>query len=135
MQFLHRLAHRLSRMKRGTLIAVAAGLAAAAVIACEVSSSGPTSSGTTVSQLILSPKVVTLQQNQLQDFMAVGLTPAGDTAQVTVVWSATGGTLLGASSSGGRNYERYEGTACGAFTRSEERRVGKECRTRWSPDH
>ena len=22
-----------------------------------------------------------------------------------------------------------------AFTRSEERRVGKECRSRWSPDH
>ena len=25
-------------------------------------------------------------------------------------------------------------TGCG-FTRSEERRVGKECRSRWSPDH
>src|SRR5687767_10038698 len=24
---------------------------------------------------------------------------------------------------------------CGTFTRSEERRVGKECRSRWSPDH
>ena len=116
MQFLHRLAHRLSRIKRGTLITGAAGSVAAAVIACEVSPSGPTGSGTTVGQLILSPRVVTLQQNQLQDFMAVGLTPAGDTAQVTVVWSATGGTLLGASSSGGRHYERYQGTACGAFT-------------------
>ena len=24
---------------------------------------------------------------------------------------------------------------CGAITRSEERRVGKECRSRWSPYH
>ena len=26
-------------------------------------------------------------------------------------------------------------TACEIFTRSEERRVGKECRSRWSPYH
>ena len=26
-------------------------------------------------------------------------------------------------------------TCCGAFVRSEERRVGKECRSRWSPYH
>src|SRR5216683_6954610 len=25
--------------------------------------------------------------------------------------------------------------SCGRRTRSEERRVGKECRSRWSPDH
>ena len=29
-----------------------------------------------------------------------------------------------------------EGTSCGAHrARSEERRVGKECRSRWSPYH
>ena len=27
------------------------------------------------------------------------------------------------------------GSTCGAITRSEERRVGKECRSRWSPYH
>src|SRR2546422_1506082 len=98
MQFPHRLAHRHSRIKRGTLIAGAAGSVAAAVIACEVSPRGPPGSGTTVGQLILSPRVVTLQQNQLQDFIAVGLTPAGDTAQGTLLWSATRGPPLRASS-------------------------------------
>ena len=31
------------------------------------------------------------------------------------------------------NYTPYEGN--GDFLRSEERRVGKECRSRWSPYH
>ncbi len=123
MQFLMRLAHRLSRIKRGTLVAVAVVSAAAAVLSCELPVSSK-SSGTTVGQLILSPKVVTLQQNQLQGFVAVGLTPAGDTAQITVAWSATGGTLLGASNSGGRHYEQYQGTACGAFTVTATSRPG-----------
>ena len=26
-------------------------------------------------------------------------------------------------------------SSCGTFQRSEERRVGKECRSRWSPYH
>ena len=30
---------------------------------------------------------------------------------------------------------RYNGIPVGVVTRSEERRVGKECRSRWSPDH
>ena len=30
---------------------------------------------------------------------------------------------------------RSKTTADGAFNRSEERRVGKECRSRWSPYH
>ena len=30
---------------------------------------------------------------------------------------------------------RYEHTLGVMFTRSEERRVGKECRSRWSPYH
>ena len=30
---------------------------------------------------------------------------------------------------------RTEKTICLAVTRSEERRVGKECRSRWSPYH
>ena len=30
---------------------------------------------------------------------------------------------------------RYKQTALGVIWRSEERRVGKECRSRWSPYH
>src|SRR2546430_5274538 len=47
--------------------------------------------------------------------MAVGFTPTGDTAQISVTWSVTGGTLVDTSSQGGRHYGHYHGTACGSF--------------------
>ena len=115
MTFLHKLAQRLARLKADARTVVSAtALVAGAVIACErlANPSGP---GSTVSQLVVFPKVVTLQQDQLQDFMAVGFTPAGDTAQISVTWSVTGGTLVDTSSQGGRHYAHYNGTACGSF--------------------
>src|SRR5256886_5367684 len=40
------------------------------------------------------------------------------------------------ASPGIRNYVQYGGVGVLVFDmRSEERRVGKECRSRWSPDH
>ena len=30
---------------------------------------------------------------------------------------------------------KKNGNRCGGYDRSEERRVGKECRSRWSPYH
>src|SRR5438034_661531 len=115
MTFLHKLAHRLARLKADARPVVSAtAVVAGAVIACE-KMANPSSPGSTVSQLVVSPKVVTLQQDQLQDFMAVGFTPAGDTAQISVTWSVTGGTLVDTSSQGGRHYAHYNGTACGSF--------------------
>jgi Bacterial Ig-like domain (group 2)/Calcineurin-like phosphoesterase len=114
MTFLHKLAHRLALIKADTLTVVSAAVAAATVVACEKVLS-PSSPSSTVSQLVVSPKVVTLQQNQLQDFMAVGWTPSGDTAQMSVSWSVTGGTLVDTSSQGGRHYGHYRGSACGSF--------------------
>ena len=37
----------------------------------------------------------------------------------------------------GKQYPRFypKGAAVSPFNRSEERRVGKECRSRWSPYH
>ena len=35
----------------------------------------------------------------------------------------------------GEKYQRIQGVADDSTTRSEERRVGKECRSRWSPYH
>src|SRR5256884_294643 len=115
MTFLHKLAHRLARLKADarTVVSVTA-VVAGAVIACE-KMANPSSPGSAVSQLAVSPKVVTLQQDQLQDFMAVGFTPTGDTAQISVTWSVTGGTLVDTSSQGGRHYGHYHGTACGSF--------------------
>ena len=73
-----------------------------------------TSPGSSIAQLVVSPKNVTLQQNQTQDFMAVGFTTTGDSADVSVTWSATGGSV-DSSSSGKRHYGHYHNANCGAF--------------------
>src|SRR2546427_809117 len=113
MTFLHKLAQRLARLKADARTVVSAtALVAGAVIACErlANPSGP---GSTVSQLVVFPKVVTLQQDQLQDFMAVGFPPAGGTAPISVAWSGTGGALGGTSSQGGRPHAHYKRTPRG----------------------
>src|SRR5438132_1696904 len=96
------------------LIGIAAAAAAAVIIACEtdISPVGPVDS---VSQLVVSPHTVTLQPGEVQAFMAVGFTAAGDTARINVTWSVTGGSLVDTSSAGGRHYGDYEGTSCGGF--------------------
>src|SRR2546429_7171950 len=114
MTFLHKLAHRLARLKADARTVVSAtAVVAGAVVACE-KVANPSSPGSTVSQLVVSPKVVTLQQDQLQDFMAVGFTPARDTAPISVTWSVTGGALVDTSSQGGRHHAHYNGTPCGS---------------------
>src|SRR2546422_10153182 len=96
MPFAYKLAYRLARLKHRTLAGAAAAVVAAALLSCELPKQVAAPSAP-VSQLIIIPHTVTLQLNQDQDFVAVGLSAAGD--------------------------------------RSEERRVGKECRSRWSPYH
>ena len=113
MTFRHKLAHRLA-LRRDRSVAVAvAGLALLWVASCErpVTVTEPNPS---VAQLIVSPKVVTLQENQSQDFTAVGMTTTGDTAQIGVTWSVTGGTI-DTSSSGKRHYGYYKNANCGTF--------------------
>ena len=51
-----------------------------------------------------------------------------------VRFHATGGNLNGAAPSGGAPSGAAPPEAA-SLTRSEERRVGKECRSRWSPYH
>src|SRR5881396_288011 len=114
MTFLHKLAKRLARLKARTLIAAAAVSAAAAIVGCEQPISEPITP--TVSRLVVSPSTVTLQPNQLQDFMAVGFTPTGDTAQVDVTWSASGGSVSTKGSQRGRHYGQYKNGVCGTYT-------------------
>ncbi len=114
MPFGHKLAHRLAllkaRLHRGALLALALSF----VASCEkpISISGLKS---TVTQLVVSPSTATLQPNQVQDFMAVGYTAAGDTAQIAVAWSASGGTV-DTNSAGGRHYGHYHNGSCGQYT-------------------
>src|SRR5205823_6141106 len=53
--------------------------------------------------------------NQDQDFVAVGLSAAGDTTPSTVSWDVTGGTITDMGASGGRHYGQYHGGTCGSF--------------------
>lgn len=111
MNFMHKLASRLARLK--ALTAWAAALTVAFVFACEkpVALTGP---GSNIAQFVVSPKNVTLQPNQTEDFVAVGLTATGDSADVSVTWTATGGSVTG-SSNGKLHYGHYQNDRCGSF--------------------
>ncbi len=113
MPFGHKLVHRLAllrdRLRRGALLALALTFVASCEKPISLNEPNPT-----VAQLVVSPTAVTLQPNQVQDFMAVGFTAAGDTADITVTWSATAGTV-DTNSSGGRHYGHYKNGSCGSF--------------------
>ena len=114
MPFAFKLACRLARLKHRTLTGVAAAVAAAVVLSCELPVQVATPNAT-VSQLIITPHAVTLQLNQDQDFVAVGLSAAGDTTPSTVSWDVTGGTITDMGASNGRHYGHYHGGTCGSF--------------------
>jgi len=107
MTFKHKLSRRPALLKDRALLVSATVLAAVAVLACE----RPlriTDSGTgTVSRIVVSPKTLTLRQNQATDFTAVGLTSTGDTTPVAVSWSVTSGSITDTSTSSGKHYGRY----------------------------
>ena len=113
MTFRHKLAHRLALLRDRAVAVAVAGLALLWVASCErpltVTEPNPS-----VAQLVVSPNVVTLQQNQSQDFTAVGFTTTGDSAQIGVTWSVTGGTI-DTSSSGKRHFGHYKNASCGNF--------------------
>ena len=112
MTFKHKLSRRLALMKDHMW--PAAALAAVAVLGCErpVMVTDP---GATLAQFFVTPQTATVQQNASQDFTAVGLTTAGDTASIDVAWSVSGGAI-DTSSNHGRHYGHYHGTACGDYT-------------------
>ena len=114
MPFAYKLAYRLARLKHRTLAGAAAAVVAAALLSCELPKQVAAPSAP-VSQLIIIPHTVTLQLNQDQDFVAVGLSAAGDTTPSTVSWDVTGGTITDMGASGGRHYGQYHGGTCGSF--------------------
>src|SRR2546421_12279598 len=114
MPFAYKLAYRLARLKHRTLAGAAAAVVAAALLSCELPKQVAAPSAP-VSQLIIIPHTVTLQLNQDQDFVAVGLSAAGDTTPSTVSWDVTGGTITDMGASGGRHYGQYHGGTGGGF--------------------
>ena len=86
-------------------------LASLAVLAaCELPTRPPTTQNP-VARLDVSPKILTLQQNQEADFTAIGFTTTGDTASLAVSWSATSGSITDTSTSNGRHRGRYKAGA------------------------
>ena len=113
MPFGHKLAHRLAMRRIDWCRALLLALPLTVVASCEkpvVNGPNPT-----VAQLLVSPTTATLQPNQIEDFMAVGFTAAGDTADIAVTWSATAGTV-DTNSNGGRHFGHYRNATCGDFT-------------------
>ncbi len=111
MTFMHKLAARLARLRAWTVV-VATLAVATIVVSCEHPVTDP---GSIIAQLVVAPQTVTLQQNQAEDFLAVGFTATGDSADIAVSWTATGGTI-DSSSAGKRHYGHYTSASCGTFT-------------------
>jgi uncharacterized protein YjdB len=87
-------------------------LIATSALACE-GGAGLVGSDPDPVELTVSPKTVTLEPDEEREFTAVGLRSNGDTAQITVTWSASGGTFTDTGSQGGLHYGRYKKATCG----------------------
>src|SRR5437867_1062291 len=107
----NKLAARLARLNAWTVIPATLAVATI-VVSCEHPVTDP---GSSIAQLVVSPQNVTLQQNQAEDFLAVGFTATGDSADIAVSWGATGGSI-DSSSAGKRHYGHYTSATCGTFT-------------------
>src|SRR5207247_2031447 len=67
-----------------------------------------TDAGSTIANLLVSPKTLTLRQNATTDFTAVAFMSTGDSATVAVSWSVTSGSIIDTSSNGKRHYGHYK---------------------------
>src|SRR3989449_1141892 len=107
MTFKHKLSRRLA------LLFSASAVVALAMNGCEIPVA--TTPLADVAQLLISPKTTTVQPNQDVMFTSVALTAQGDTAQVSVSWSATGGSVTDTSTNGKRHYGHWRNSSCGTF--------------------
>src|SRR5438034_582622 len=107
MTFKHKLSCRLALLKDRVVLASLAGLVTAAIVACELPVRA-TDPGSTLADLLVSPKTLTLRQNATADFTAVGFMSTGDSASMAVSWSVTAGSIIDTSSNGKRHYGHYK---------------------------
>jgi uncharacterized protein YjdB len=104
MTFKHKLSARLARLWCGLPLA-----ALLATASCEVPARDSVGPGPGVLDRVqLSPPVVTVAITAMTDFVAVGMTAAGDTVPSSVSWSVTGGQLVQSTDAGGRHLGRYQ---------------------------
>ena len=88
----------------------ALALAITTVVACNIPTR-PSLHPNDAYRLAVSPKLLTLQQNQAADFTAIGFTSAGDTATLAISWTATSGSIIDTSTNNGRHNGRYRAGA------------------------
>src|SRR2546425_9686644 len=96
MPFTFKLSKRLALMK-ASLVPAAAAVLAACQLQDRRGTTGPTLPSNSVVQVVIVPDTVTLEPSQALQFLAYGRTEAGDSAAITMTWSATDGAI----SSGG----------------------------------
>src|SRR6058998_2542611 len=104
MTFKHKLSRRLA------LLFSATAVVALAMNACEIPL--VTTPPADVAQLIISPKTATVQPDQDVMFTSVAFTAQGDTAQISVSWSTTGGSVTDTSTNGKRHYGHWRNSSC-----------------------
>src|SRR5438270_447141 len=111
MTFMHKLSRRLAMLKDRWVVFSTAALALATLSACEkpIALTGPDASA--VWRLVISPKILTLRQNQTADFTAIGLTSSGNPASGGVSWTVTSGAITDTSTSNGQHYGRFQAAA------------------------
>jgi uncharacterized protein YjdB len=61
-----------------------------------------------LADLAVFPRVVTLQQYQDADFTAVGFTTTGDTANASISWSVTSGSMTDTVTTSGKHHGHYK---------------------------
>ena len=110
---MHKLSRRLAMMKDRVVLAAVATCAVAVGFACERPVQITDPNGATLALVVVSPKTVTLQENQPTSFMAVAMTTGGDTVRgsIALAWSVTGGNMVDTSSVNGRHYGHYQAAA------------------------
>jgi hypothetical protein len=72
-------------------------------------------SGPAPAQLVIIPESVTIARNDSVDFVAIGFTEVGDTADIHVVWTASSGSVNSKGKKGGRHYGQYKNKKCGDY--------------------
>lgn len=103
MTFKHKLSARLARLWCGLPL-----VALLATASCEIAARDVVDPAQPALELLqLSPSAVTLSANVTTDFVAVGLTVAGDTVETAISWSVTGGQLVQETYSGKKHIGRY----------------------------
>jgi hypothetical protein len=91
-------------------LALAVILLAAMGAACPAEPSGPAPA-----RLVLSPEAITVGRNDTVNFVAIGFTEVGDTADMKVMWSASSGNIDSGGKKGGRHIGRYKNKKCGDY--------------------